>query len=157
MYESEANGQIDLGHGIPADVIQRFGELSGSVLARTTLPWSEHCTECVWPTCYSTCDLYSAREDGRCRRFAEGMVRVDCPTATNSYLLKIQFKRWGQAVVAGKPAPGFSRTSREDGEKRLPYWNHSVQLASAFKSEVGRDRHALQVKEESCEPASNDR
>jgi len=96
MYESEANGQIDLGHGIPADVIQRFGELSGSVLARTTLPWSEHCTECVWPTCYSTCDLYSAREDGRCRRFAEGMVRVDCPTATNSYLLKIQFKRWGK-------------------------------------------------------------
>ena len=96
MYETEANGQIDSGHAIPSDVIQKFGELSGSVLARTVLPWSEHCTECVWPTCYSTCDLYSPREDGRCRRFADGMVRVECPGAVNSYLLKIQFKRWGK-------------------------------------------------------------
>jgi len=96
MYETEANGQVESGQTIPADVIQRFGELSGSVFARTVLPWSEHCTECVWPTCYSTCDLYSPRKDGRCRRFADGMVRVECSTAVNSYLLKIQFKRWGK-------------------------------------------------------------
>ena len=96
MYETEANHRAESSEEIPADVVKRFGELNGKVLARTVLPWSEHCTECVWPTCYSTCDLYSPREDGRCRRFADGMVRVECPPAINSYLLKIQFKRWGK-------------------------------------------------------------
>jgi FkbH-like protein len=96
MYETEVNYKTASSDGIPTDVMQRFSELKGAVLARTVLPWSEHCTECVWPTCYSTCDLYSPREDGRCRRFTDGMVRVECPSALNSYLLKIEFKRWGK-------------------------------------------------------------
>src|SRR6202035_3732967 len=75
--------------------------LRDSILERTVLPWSEHCTECVWPTCYSTCDLYSPREDGRCRRFVDGMVRIECPTAINQYLLKIRFKRWGKLWTPG--------------------------------------------------------
>jgi FkbH-like protein len=96
MYETEVNHRIVSGEEIPKNIEQQFGGLSKLVLARTVLPWSEHCTECVWPTCYKTCDLYSPREDGRCRRFVDGMVRVECPPALNSYLLRIQFKQWAK-------------------------------------------------------------
>jgi FkbH-like protein len=101
MYETEANRYIESSAQIPAEVIARLGELKATVVDRTVLPWSEHCTECVWPTCYSTCDLYSAREDGKCRRFVDGMVRIDCPEALNSYVLRISFKRWGKLWTPG--------------------------------------------------------
>jgi FkbH-like protein len=96
MYESEANNRVEALPPIPAEVISELAELKSNVSARTALPWSEHCTECVWPTCYSSCELYSPRADGKCRRFVDGMVRVECPAALNSYLLKIRFKRWGK-------------------------------------------------------------
>lgn len=96
MYETEANSKTASPAAIPADVIAKFAEFQAQVLSRTVLPWGEHCTECVWPTCYTTCELYVARDDGRCRRFAEGMVRVECPESVNGYLLKISFKRWGK-------------------------------------------------------------
>lgn len=101
MYETEANNSSESAQAIPSDVRGKLKDLRNSVLARTTLPWSEHCTECVWPTCYSTCDLYHPREDGRCRRFVDGMVRVNCPEAVNSYLLKISFKQWGKLWSPG--------------------------------------------------------
>ncbi len=95
MFLGQAPSQI------PSEVVSQLSELKGSVLGRTVLPWSEHCTECVWPTCYTSCDLYSPREDGRCRRFAEKMVRIDCPEAVNAYLLKITFKQWGKLWTPG--------------------------------------------------------
>jgi FkbH-like protein len=101
MYETEANHKVESCSQIPSEVVSALAELKGKILGRTVLPWSEHCTECVWPTCYSTCDLYSPREDGRCRRFSDGMVRVDCPETLNSYLLKIRFKRWGKLWSPG--------------------------------------------------------
>jgi FkbH-like protein len=101
MYETEANSTIESPAQIPDKVIRAFGELRGRLESRTVLPWSEHCTECVWPTCYSTCDLYSARPDGGCRRFADGMVRIELPEAVNSYILKIRFKRWGKLWTPG--------------------------------------------------------
>lgn len=96
MYESEANYILGSIQEIPTEVVQRFAESRRTVTARTLIPWGEHCTECVWPTCYSTCDLYSPRRDGRCRRFLEGMVRIDCPDSLNGYLLKISFRRWAK-------------------------------------------------------------
>jgi FkbH-like protein len=96
MYETESNRKVESADQIPPDVIAAFGSLAGKIVMRTSLPWSEHCTECVWPTCYTTCDLYSPREDGRCRRFVDGMVRIECPRASNGYLLKIRFKQWGK-------------------------------------------------------------
>ncbi len=96
MYESEANRSHAPASEIPSDVLARFSEIRTSVTGRTLIPWGEHCTECVWPTCYTTCELYSPRMDGRCRRFVEGMVRVDAPGSLNSYLLRISFKRWAK-------------------------------------------------------------
>ena len=114
MYETETNHKVDASENIPSEVVSALAELKGKILARTVLPWSEHCTECVWPTCYSTCDLYSPREDGRCRRFADGMVRVNCSAAFNSYLLKIRFKRWGKLWSPGN----VGLQSSEQAERR---------------------------------------
>ena len=102
MYEIEANHIVETSEQVPSDVLHSFGRVGSQLESRTVLPWSEHCTECVWPTCYTTCDLYSPRqEDGRCRRFVDGMVRIDSASATNSYLLKIRFKRWGKLWTPG--------------------------------------------------------
>ncbi len=118
MYETEVNHEVESGSQIPAEVVSALAELKGKVVARSVLPWSEHCTECVWPTCYTTCDLYSPREDGKCRRFADGMVRVDCSAAAGSYLLKIRFKRWGKlwspGTVRMHPAAEAERLERRD-------------------------------------------
>src|SRR6202020_3327875 len=118
MYETEANYTPVSRSEIPLEIEQQFGGLEHQVLARTVLPWSEHCTECVWPTCYSTCDLYSPRQDGRCRRFVDGMVRINCPTSINGYLLKIRFKQWGKLWTPGslnlRPIQKAARIERRD-------------------------------------------
>jgi FkbH-like protein len=101
MYETEANSAVESTDQIPSEVMRSFARLRGQLRSRTVLPWSEHCTECVWPSCYSTCDLYSPRPDGGCRRFADGMVRIDSPATANAYLLKIRFKRWGKLWTPG--------------------------------------------------------
>ena len=96
MYETEASADVESAKQIPGDIAQLLCELTTVISARTLLAWSEHCTECVWPTCYTTCELYTPRADLRCRRFSDGMVRVDIPGSVNGYVLKIRFKRWGK-------------------------------------------------------------
>jgi FkbH-like protein len=100
MYEAEVNGRTESAEQIPADVLAQCRELGALVTSRTVLPWGEHCTECVWPTCYTSCDLYAPRADGKCRRFVDGMVRVDAPGAVTGYLVKIAFKQWGKLWTA---------------------------------------------------------
>lgn len=129
MYETEANkislssAEIPLSE-LPEDVISSFGELGGKVLARSVIPWSEHCTECVWPTCYTTCDLYEPREDLRCRRFVDGMVRIENPAAPNSYLLRIRFKQWGKLW-----APGSIRLHSSEAAKKLEQRDYRIGTA----------------------------
>ena len=101
MYEAEANSRTETAEQLPTAVMQAFGELREQIISRTVLPWSEHCTECVWPTCYTSCELFSPREDGRCRRFVDGMVRIETPNAVNPYILKIRFKQWGKLWTPG--------------------------------------------------------
>ena len=118
MYETEVNRLSLSGAELPPDMTAALEHSRAAVAARTVLPWSEHCTECVWPTCYTTCDLYSAREDGRCRRFVEGMVRIECPDALNGYLLRITFKQWAKLWTPGnlalKPVEVAARSESRD-------------------------------------------
>jgi FkbH-like protein len=145
MYETEANHTVVSGQEIPKDIEQQFGGLSKLVLARTVLPWSEHCTECAWPTCYATCDLYSPREDGRCRRFAGGMVRVECSSALNSYLLRIQFKQWAKlwspANVRLYPTKRASRIERNDYD--LGNLLQSLPVPSQLKAIATKKRYGF--------------
>ena len=101
MYETEVNSKTAPISEIPVEVANAFRNLDEEILSRTLIPWGEHCTECGWPTCYSTCELYAPREDLKCRRFVDGMVRVECDGSMNGYLLKVSFKRWGKLWARG--------------------------------------------------------
>lgn len=138
MYETETNIKIEQLENIGADVFTSLAELRNSVSKRTVLPWSEHCTECVWPTCYSTCDLYVPRLDGRCRRFADGMVRVPCSAALNGYLLKIRFKRWAKLW-----APGNLQLYPTDVAQKLERRDHRIGTALYQTPAPARVKKAL--------------
>src|SRR6266849_86625 len=101
MYESEIISKLEPTSSLPKGAIEFFEESAATVSMRSVLPWGEHCTECVWPSCYATCDLYEARADGKCRRFVDGMVRVESPGSPNGYVLKIRFKQWGKLWSVG--------------------------------------------------------
>jgi FkbH-like protein len=148
MYETEANQKRESQDQLPTEVIVRLAEANRTVLDRTVLPWSEHCTECVWPTCYSSCDLYVARGDGKCRRFVDGMVRVDCPEAMNSYILKITFKRWAKLWAPGniclRPAEQARRIEHRDYHiSRVLY---QLPVPEPIKKVITKKRYGLKKK-----------
>ncbi len=145
MYETEANNRIEPATGIPPEVLSAFAQPDGKVLARTLLPWGEHCTECVWPTCYATCDLYSPREDLRCRRFIDGMVRIDCPASMNAYLLKIRFKRWGKLWATGnlRLYPLSKAAARERRDYRIGKTLVHLPLPAGLKRAVTNKRYSF--------------
>jgi FkbH-like protein len=145
MYETEANRNVESAKDLPAGVIAAFSELKDKIVTRTVLPWGEHCTECVWPTCYTTCDMYSPREDGRCRRFVDGMVRIDSPTAVSGYLLKIRFKQWGKLWSAGSlNLHSLQRaTAIESRDYQIGKTIQRIHLAKPIKSLIVEKRYSL--------------
>src|SRR5215510_361385 len=101
MYESEVNDRKETAETVPQAVLDGLGEYRRQVRARTVLPWGEHCTECVWPSCYTSCELYEPRADGACRQFVGGVTRVPTPQGTLPYLQKITFRRWAKLWTLG--------------------------------------------------------
>jgi FkbH-like protein len=144
MYETEANICSEEVGQVPTEVINYFLEFREKVVARTLLPWGEHCTECVWPTCYTTCDLYSPREDGRCRRFVDGIVRLPCPGAVNSYLLKIRFKRWGKLWAPGniRLFPLDQADVAEQRDQRIGRTLYQLPLPAPFRKFATEKRYS---------------
>jgi FkbH-like protein len=149
MYETETNNSTEPLERISLEDSAVFASLRGKVLTRTVLPWSEHCTECVWPTCYSTCDLYSPREDGRCRRFIDGMVRVDCPPSLNGYLLKIRFKQWGKLWAPGSlNLHTLEKADRmEQRDYRIGTILYQLPLPKPVKSVIVGKRYSLKKRQ----------
>ena len=86
--------------------------------SRALLSWEEHCVECAAPACYTTCDLYDPTPNGKCRRFAGGIMEL--PAADRS-LAHIRFKKWGQLEARGNANPVAERELKglERGLKRL--------------------------------------
>ncbi len=145
MYETEANLGIESSSQLSPEAIASFANLRGKIVTRTVLPWSEHCTECAWPTCYSTCDMYSPREDKRCRRFVDGMVRIDCPTAVNGYILKIRFKQWGKLWTPGSLNLHSSEKAAqmETRDYRIGKTLYQLPLPNPVKTVVVNKRYSL--------------
>ena len=63
---------------------------------RAFLLWGEHCTECAAPDCYSSCSLFEARPDGRCRRFEYGVYPNDNFGSARGPAAEVVFRRWGK-------------------------------------------------------------
>lgn len=117
MYESEISLAVGGVGQIPSDAIHSFTSGHDKIVGRSVLPWAEHCTECAMPHCFKTCSLYDPREDGKCRRFVTGFVRLDLPGSFNGYLLKIEFKQWGK-LWCNVNAHLFNNASARRLEKR---------------------------------------
>lgn len=96
MYETEIHQRHEKDSSIPDEILSEFAKVKGSIAYRSVIPWGEHCTECAYPHCFTTCRLYSPREDRMCRLFSDGMVIIDAPQSVNGYITRIRFKQWGK-------------------------------------------------------------
>jgi len=83
---------------IPEQDLQNFEELSSQVSKLGAIVWGEHCTECAYPNCYSSCAFYTPRWDMNCRRFQSGIESVRIKDLN---LMKIQFRQWGKLEGQG--------------------------------------------------------
>lgn len=101
MYETEVNSPSALNEAVSDAVLTDLVDYRSQITARTVLPWGEHCTECVWPSCYASCELYERRSDGGCRQFVGGVGRIPTPGASVPYLQRITFRRWGKLWSRG--------------------------------------------------------
>lgn len=89
---------------ISQEVEDRFREVRAAIIERSTIVWGEHCSECAFPSCYTSCEFYTPRSDMNCRRFANGIEAVSVVTMPDiKWLSRIQFRRWGKLEGAGIP------------------------------------------------------
>jgi FkbH-like protein len=86
---------------VSAEVLASFNNFATLVTARSQIVWGEHCSECAYPSCYSSCAFYTPRGDMNCRRFEAGIESVTSPEATRSSLTRIRFRKWGKLEGRG--------------------------------------------------------
>ncbi|HEY1502967.1 MAG TPA: HAD-IIIC family phosphatase [Stellaceae bacterium] len=89
---------------LPDEAARAFAETQAAVSARSVIAWGEHCTECAFPACYSTCSYYTPRRDHHCRRFENGIERAIAPNHRSLQLTRIVFRRWGKLEGQGRIA-----------------------------------------------------
>ena len=89
---------------LPDEAAGAFAETRAAVSARSVIAWGEHCTECAFPACYSTCSYYTPRLDHHCRRFENGIECAIAPDHRSLSLTRIVFRRWGKLEGRGRMA-----------------------------------------------------
>jgi len=159
MYEAEVNYGREPITSLPPEIRHKFNEFRSTVVARTLLPWGEHCTECVWPSCYSTCALYDRRPDGACRQFVGSAVRLDNNQGLNPYILKLHFKRWAKFWTPGNLDLKTLSIAESKERKNIAVGAlaRSLPLPSPIKSRVlGKINYLRRVAAENA-PQSNNR
>jgi len=115
------------------------------IRSHSIVNWGEHCTECVYPTCYQTCSFYQPRPDGRCRRFTFGIYRSSSPKTWMDYSACVEFKNWSKLWAQG------NATQLPDGINRLLEilgslaWGASSPVDWLFRKILGRKRLSLVV------------
>ena len=151
MYEVEVNQPAVFEPSVAREILDAFRGVSSTIAGRTVLPWGEHCTECAVPGCYQTCDLYTPRKDGNCRRFADGMVRIDHPESFYGYILKIDFQRWAKLWTVGNtrifPLTEARKLEEEDraiAERLYKISKARQQIFEVRQRYDGKKRWALQ-------------
>ena len=96
MYQSEW-ARADISASMEAPIPEIRSRLPVTDVAGVMLlHWQEHCVECAVPQCYSTCRLYVPRGDGRCARFAYGIVRNPAASGGLGFGADIRFRRWAK-------------------------------------------------------------
>jgi FkbH-like protein len=112
MWETADLQPARTGLALPEAVRQQFQAFRDQVTHRSAVVWGEHCTECAFPSCYSSCAFYTPREDLHCRRFENGIERATDPTARDLNLARIVFRRWGKLEGHGPLGMKPARSAR---------------------------------------------
>lgn len=97
-----SEGGSDVSIALPDEAVKHFQQTAKAVIARSMIVWGEHCTECAFPSCYSTCSFYTPRLDHHCRRFENGIERARPLQQPSLHLTRISFRRWGKLEATGK-------------------------------------------------------
>jgi hypothetical protein len=97
MYETVDNA-TRVSMPLPPAAREKFVELAGKIEARSLIVWAEHCSECAFPTCYTSCAFYTPRRDLNCRRFADGIERGAIGGVT---LGRVRFGKWAKLEGIG--------------------------------------------------------
>src|SRR6266849_3142965 len=95
MYELEAidrHARQKYFDAHPELVIRSGPGIHSGASHLSILAWSEHCVESAIPQCYSTCDLYDPRTDGKCRRFTFGIFRNRSLRTWLPYTVEVDFR-----------------------------------------------------------------
>ena len=66
--------------------------------------WEEHCLECSAPACFDSCVHYRARSDGRCMRFANGLLTYPEKKACCGQGVHVKFRKWANMMTIIFPA-----------------------------------------------------
>jgi FkbH-like protein len=77
-------------------VINYNGSFIENITHIAPLMWGEHCVECGVPYCYKSCQLYRKRIDRRCKRFANGIERLENYGGLYDCAAKIEFLKWAK-------------------------------------------------------------
>jgi len=94
MYEVEIeHAWLSADDCFPPDVKAKFAE-PRTLTHVTAVQFEEHCTECAWPACYTSCELYNPRNDGNCRRTIDGFSPVLDAPVLGGHVVRVRFKRW---------------------------------------------------------------
>jgi FkbH-like protein len=67
---------------------------TGIIRAASLVLWTEHCSECTYPSCYATCDLYEPRFDLHCRTLKFGIKKTPCFSSIRPYSSLVVAKEW---------------------------------------------------------------
>ena len=86
------------GGNLPAVPAGADGIVDGGVLGY----WEEHCTECGQPACFGRCPRFVRAPDGKCRRFAEGIVPIRLKDGTRG--ASVTFLPWGKLEMPWRGA-----------------------------------------------------
>lgn len=90
---------------------------SARLTGKSLIAWGEHCSECAYPACYSSCAFYTPRPDLHCRRFEGGIEEVRGSSSKRQARL-IRFRRWGKLEGRGPaglhPMPAARRLEQVD-------------------------------------------
>src|SRR5215218_7198814 len=147
MIETAELSRAPVTVDLPASARAKFRELKELVTRRTMIAWGEHCTECAFPSCYSTCAFYSPRDDFHCRRFVRGIEPARDPADPELDLVRLQFARWGklegQGPLRTKSARLASIAERLDGAITAPLRFLPRRVSSKARRHLNEGKHLL--------------
>jgi FkbH-like protein len=84
------------------DGIDQHYTFAAKIIGRSQIVWAEHCTECDYPSCYTSCSFFDPRPDVHCRRFANGMEAAYLEGEPKGPgLTRIRFRKWGKLEGEG--------------------------------------------------------